>query len=546
MTSPNSVVAGARGVMEGLLSDPRLHIPDEIAARAQRDVTFVGNPDPFLPVPFRIAEALAGLKGVEAAFAGAIAEQRGLSPGKAAIDVEQSALFMFSTFLARINGKVPNDPSLTHGGRPVKDTDIHHSFKNRYRQLATNCYRTKDGRYYYTHGSLDARATMRILGMDPDRTDLVETKDILQAYGEAVGKFTAAELDEKIQAAGLPGAICLSVDEFLASEQGKAIADAPVYELTSAPGPKVSWPAIAPNTKPQALTGIKVLDLTRVIAGPAIGRGLADHGATVLRVTSPNLPDLQGIVPDLHAGKYSAYIDLDAAEGRETLASLVRDADVLIDGYRPGALERRGFGRDAVRKLNPSLVYVRENCYGWRGPWAGRAGWQQIADAVSGVSARYADKLGHPGEAIQPIFPSADYGSGVAGLVGTMQALYERARSGGVFDLDVSLCYYNLWELSLGLYDDAVWERIRPSAPVRHNWDVVMMLGGVGPSLRAQRPSLFTRDDFWQVLPAPTYGPEGKVRILRPVVKFEHLPVLVSKGPSQNGDDAAAWPASST
>lgn len=118
---------------------------------------------------------------------------------------------MLSTFLARINGKLPNDPSLTHGG-PVKDTDIHHSFKNRYRQLATNCYRTNDGRYYYTHGSLDARATMRILGMDPDRTDLIETKDMIQAYADAVGKFTAAELDEKIQAAGLPGTICLSVD----------------------------------------------------------------------------------------------------------------------------------------------------------------------------------------------------------------------------------------------------------------------------------------------------------------------------------------------
>lgn len=317
-----------------------------------------------------------------------------------------------------------------------------------------------------------------------------------------------------------------------------------MYELTSSPGPKVSWPEIAPNTNPQALTGIKVLDLTRVIAGPVIGRGLADHGATVLRVTSANQPDLQGIVPDLHSGKYSAHIDLDTAAGREKLAKLVRDADVLIDGYRPGALERRGFGRDAVRKLNPSLVYVRENCYGWRGPWAGRPGWQQIADAVTGVSALYADKLGHPGEAIQPIFPSADYGSGVASLVGTMQALYERASSGGVFDLDVSLCYYNLWELSLGLYDDVVWDRIRPSVPLRHDWDVMMMLGGVGPSLRAQRPALFTRDDFWQVLPAPTYGPEGNVRILGPVVKFEHLPVRVFKGPSQNGDDAPAWPAS--
>lgn len=105
-----------------------------------------------------------------------------------------------------------------------------------------------------------------------------------------------------------------------------------------------------------------------------------------------------------------------------------------MTSYRPGAVERLGFGRDAVRAINPNVVYVRENCYGFHGPWQGRSGWQQIADCFVGLSHGFGEKLGlADGESVVPIFPNSDYGAGASSLVGVMNALYRRAT-------DVSIC----------------------------------------------------------------------------------------------------------
>lgn len=140
-------------------------------------------------------------------------------------------------------------------------------------------------------------------------------------------------------------------------------------------------------TDGRVLSGIKVLELCRIIAGPVIGRILAEYGADVLKITSPNLSDVPFFQVDGNMGKHAAELDLKTPEGREIFEQLLVDADVVLDGYRPGALEKLGYGpramADLARRRGKGIVYVSENCFGHDGEWASRPGWQQIADCVS-------------------------------------------------------------------------------------------------------------------------------------------------------------------
>lgn len=189
------------------------------------------------------------------------------------------------------------------------------------------------------------------------------------------------------------GTIAWSTDEFKASEHGKANAHVGLYELFREDGSKqpASWwpeqPSM-PSSPQRPLAGLKVVDLTRVIAAPTITRGLAEMGASVMRVTSPNVTDHFCLHQDLGWGKWNCSLDLKKdPEDRQALAALIRDADVVVEGYRPGAMKRNGFGReeifDLVKDRDRGIIHVRENCYGWNGPWQHRSGWQQISDAVS-------------------------------------------------------------------------------------------------------------------------------------------------------------------
>jgi crotonobetainyl-CoA:carnitine CoA-transferase CaiB-like acyl-CoA transferase len=163
------------------------------------------------------------------------------------------------------------------------------------------------------------------------------------------------------------------------------MSDEPLYELKPRAVGRKPWPSPAPNNL-APLVGIRVLDVSRVIAGPVVSKVLAALGAEVIKVTRSTLPDISATWVDLSAGKKDCDIDLKSHGGRESFECLVRSADVLIDGYRPGVLDRLGFPPSKLHELNPSLVYLRENCYGFKGPLAGRSGWQQISDCLVGIS----------------------------------------------------------------------------------------------------------------------------------------------------------------
>lgn len=256
--------------------------------------------------------------------------------------------------------------------------------------MSANLYATKTPEaYFHIHGSLEANTTLKMIGLPPFRPDLKTIEDISQCIESHVQRFTVEELESKNKELGQAGVTAHKYEDFIATQHGRANKDLPPWsviqlETTTPPIPLCQDML---GAKPRVLSGIKVLELCRIIAGPTITRILAEYGADVLKVTSPHLSDVPFFQVDVNFGKTCAHIDLKSVEGRKTFDKLLLEADVLVDGYRPGALDRLGYGAKALTGLamrrGKGIVYVNENCFGYEGEWAHRPGWQQIADCVS-------------------------------------------------------------------------------------------------------------------------------------------------------------------
>ncbi|RAL62794.1 hypothetical protein DID88_004636 [Monilinia fructigena] len=162
------------------------------------------------------------------------------------------------------------------------------------------------------------------------------------------------------------------------------------------------WPGTEQTGPNRPLAGLKiVVDITRVIAAPVIARGLAELGASVMRITPPHLQDYSSLHCDLDwvNGKWNAHLDFRDKDDLEKAKELIHDAYIVVTGYRPGVLDKYGLGNDGIRELvkerSRGIIIVRENCYGWHGPWSYRSGWQQISDANCGVSMEFGRAMGN-------------------------------------------------------------------------------------------------------------------------------------------------------
>lgn len=249
----------------------------------------------------------------------------------------------------------------------------------------------------------------------PKDLDSKTFEDSWKPFAEKISQINSAEMQtlasDKYKQAGT---ICYTTDEFKASEHGKANAHIGLFEIREhaskqAPG---WWPDSPQTSAKRPLAGLKVVDITRVIAAPAITRGLAELGASVMRVTAPHLVDYSSLHSDLNWGKWNCHLDFREEGDRAKLRELIMDADVVVSAYRPHVLDKWGFGEEDILKMGEGrergVVYVRENCYGWYGPWAYRSGWQQISDACCGVSMEYGRAMGND-EPVTPVFPNSDY-----------------------------------------------------------------------------------------------------------------------------------------
>jgi crotonobetainyl-CoA:carnitine CoA-transferase CaiB-like acyl-CoA transferase len=195
-----------------------------------------------------------------------------------------------------------------------------------------------------------------------------------------------------------------------------------------------------------------VLDLTRIIAGPVCGRTFAAHGADVLLITAPHLPSMQPLVIDTGRGKLSGFVDLRKASGRETLAALLRDADVFVQGYRPGAIAAHGFSPHEAARIRPGIIYVSLCAYGHEGPWAGRRGFDSLVQTATGLNVAEADAFGSREPKPLPA-QVVDHATGYLLAFAAMAALMRRLTVGGSWHVRLSLAQTGFWLRRLGRID---------------------------------------------------------------------------------------------
>ncbi|WP_145145833.1 CaiB/BaiF CoA-transferase family protein [Roseomonas gilardii] len=210
------------------------------------------------------------------------------------------------------------------------------------------------------------------------------------------------------------------------------------------------------------LSGIRVLDVTQVMAGPFCSMLLADLGADVIKVEPPGTgdqtrsamgfkmkgPDSMGFL-NMNRNKRSIAINLKNDEGREVFKKLVRSADILVENYRPGVMSRLGIGYDALREINPHLIYASISGFGQSGPWAKRPGFDLMAQAMSGVMS----VTGHPGgPPVKAGVPVADIGCALFTVYAILSAYIGRERSGEGQYIDASLfdaaLAFSIWDIS--------------------------------------------------------------------------------------------------
>jgi len=240
--------------------------------------------------------------------------------------------------------------------------------------MATNIYKTKDNHYFHLHGSMNPEPSQDAIGV-PHNKDCASFEESIAPYVEAIAQITSDELQHRVtDTFQQAGTICHTTSEYAASEHGKANAKAGLYEIHARPNPSQlpAWWASTSSTSPsRPLAGLKVVDLTRIIAAPAVTRGLAELGASIMRVTPPHQPDLSSLHPDLNWGKWNSSLDLRKLEDRQLLKELILEADVVVLGYRPGKLEKYGFGVqdivDICSERKQGIIVAQENCYGWYG-----------------------------------------------------------------------------------------------------------------------------------------------------------------------------------
>lgn len=267
---------------------------------------------------------------------------------------------------------------------------------------------------------------------------------------------TALEWETIMERAGVPLAVCRTSAEWMALPQARASgAIVPMRDpglgemlqpgiqtrLEETPG-AVAAPAPLPDqhrneilaeldalpsralslaTKPDRrppLAGLRVIDLGTVLVGPACGRILAEFGADVIKIDDPS-----GIGPgaDVSRGKRSMLLDLNKPDGADILRRLADSCDVFVQNFRLGVAEKMGIGFEQLRARNPGMIYVSYTLYGREGPWAGRPGYENQAQAVTGMMDRYGDGV----PAMEP-FPVNDYGTALTGSFGVALAVYQR------------------------------------------------------------------------------------------------------------------------
>ena len=382
-----------------------------------REIELTGA-EPVLPSSFAVGTAAQAAIAAAALAAARLWRLRTGRRQRVSVDMRDAAIEFRSERYLRVDGKYPaDDPDRLSG-----------------------LYRCGDGRWVRLHTSLPHHYRGMLALLRLRRRSRSGAARARAVGGEAL-EAAAAE-------AGLVATACRSFAEWDRHPQGRAIAALPLFSIEQIG----DAPPEALSAAERPLAGIKVLDLTRIIAGPVCGRTLAAHGADVLLVSASHLPSLRPLVIDTGRGKLSTFIDLREARGREALAVLARDADVFVQGYRPGAIAALGFGPEEVAKIRPGIIYVSLCAYGHHGPWAARRGFNSLVQTASGFNAAEAEAFGASEPKPLPA-QALDHATGYLMAFAAMAALIRRAEHGGSWHVRVSLAQAAAWLRRLGRID---------------------------------------------------------------------------------------------
>jgi len=438
--------------------------------------------DPIIPTPFVAGEAAAASLGLSASIAGEISRLRGGDRQIISIDLNAAASSLLSFAFIKRSGQ-----GLV---RPALDAPV------------VGLYRCNDGRWIHLHGGFPRQW--------PRMLDLLNASNTHEAVANAVAKWNSAALEDAIAFMKMCGAVVRSPDEWKDSVQGKALANTPpivIKKIGDAPPLR-----LAESSNP--LDGVRVLDLTRVLAGPACGRTLASYGAEVLNVRAERLDTIELFDLDTGQGKRSTFLDLVKPADAETLRRLVRDAHIFVDSYRPGALARLGFTPASLAHIARGITYVSVSCYGHEGPWAGRRGWEQLAQSATGLAyeqGAFNARREKKGEAPPALIPAAlcDYVTGYLAAAGAAAALLRRIREGGSWQVQVSLSATAMWLQSLGTVSQ-----------VPEHWNP---FEGLDPYLRSCETEA------------------GRLDFLGPVVRMSKTPPVWRRPPPIPGADKPLW-----
>ena len=378
--------------------------------------------EPALPSSFAAGTAAQATIAAAALAAADLWHLRTGRRQRVSVDMRHAAIEFRSERYLRVDGKEPDD---------------HHDG-------IAGLYRCGDGRWARLHTNLPHHCVglLKLLGCEHDKA----------AVQRALDGWQAEALETAAAEAGVVVTACRSFAEWDRHPQGRAVAKLPLFTIEQIG----DAPAKPLGAAERPLAGIKVLDLTRIIAGPVCGRTLAAHGADVLLITASHLASLLPLAIDTGRGKLSAAIDLREAGGRQTLAALLRDADIFVQGYRPGAVAALGFGPQDVARIRPGIVYASLCAYGHDGPWASRRGFDSLVQTASGLNAAEAEAFGSSEPKPLPA-QVLDHAAGYLLAFAAMAALARRAEQGGSWHVRVSLAQTGHWLRQLGRIDGVTY-----------------------------------------------------------------------------------------
>nr|WP_207794125.1 CoA transferase [Ramlibacter algicola] len=401
-------------------------MPDE----ALRFADLAGS-DPVYPSSFAIGTAAQASVAAAALAAAELGHLRGQPRQRVAVDMAQAATECTAWFA--IDGQAP---------------DLWDPFSGLYR-CADGWVRVHANFRHHRDGAL------RLLALDPATATREQAE-------QAMARWKALDYEEASARARLVATALRTFAQWDATPQGQAVASQPLVEVERmGDAPVLALPELPTTQRP--LEGVKVLDLTRILAGPVAGRALAAYGADVMLVNSPHLPNIDAIA-DTSRGKRSCHVDLTTAEGRATFDRLLSEAHVLIQGYRPGGLDALGYGPEALARKRPGLVAIWLSAYGRRGPWAERRGFDSLVQTAMGFNHAEGEAAGGGPKPLP--MQILDEATGLLMAAMAASLVHRQQREGGSWLARLSLAQTGHWLRSLG----RVERGLSAQPPSRERW----------------------------------------------------------------------------